>query len=77
MTCEGPNLARNAMCVTLDVPICTLPARPALTLRMKVRDETITVLDDGTGVDICGRVYDSLLSLLRAFRCASWNQIFC
>ena len=60
------------MCRSLHSPLCS-----ALTLRMKVRDETITVLDDGTGVDICGRVYDSLLSLLRAFRCASWSQIFC
>lgn len=33
-------------------------------------DELITVLDEGKGVEICGRVYDSLLSLLRGFRYA-------
>lgn len=35
----------------------------------------MTVLDDGTGVEIRGRVYDSLLSLLRGFRCALKTKI--
>ncbi|CAN0408429.1 unnamed protein product, partial [Ectocarpus sp. 12 AP-2014] len=34
----------------------------------EIKEEVITVLEGGKSVEICGRVYDSLLSLLRAFR---------
>lgn len=37
---------------------------------VKIREEVITVLEGGKSVEICDRVYDSLLNLLRAFRWA-------
>ena len=56
--------------------VCFTLAKPSFSARFcvafdgtrKVRDETITVLEGGKGVDICGRAYGCLLRLLRAFR---------
>eukprot|EP00903_Cladosiphon_okamuranus_P021088 g19371.t1 len=48
---------------------------PTPTSTFEVRDETIIVLEEGKGVEICGRVYDSLLSLLRAFRWGAFERL--